>query len=184
MCGCIQMQSKWCAEGEMSSPSALHTLLRPWHLHSPHCNLISTSLVPGLKRIMLAWDRSSLELPAEIREETRGVAGVWGAASSLQPFKLQIKPQFKLQIQRWGDVWMAPRFLFVPPEISMSAICKMSLFSNSAHKSEDIYPQHILSSRSSPLSFLGSHIRQGQRGAAVKDADKLSDSLFKKKRAL
>lgn len=85
MCGCIKMQSKWCTEGEMSSPSALHTLLRPWLLHNPHCNLISISLVPGFRRITPAWDKSSLELPAWIGEDTRGVAGGWGAVSSLQP---------------------------------------------------------------------------------------------------
>lgn len=100
--------------------------------------------------------------------------------------KLQIKPQFKLQIQRWGAGLNGPAVSICPPplEISVSAICKMRLFSSSAHGSEDIYPQHILSSWSSLLSFLGSHIRQGQRGAAARDADKLSDSLFKKERAL
>lgn len=183
------MQSKWCTEGEMSRPSVLHTLLRAWHQHSPHCNLISTSLVPGFRRITLARDKSSVELPAWIVDVTR-VAGVWGALSSLQSssFKSNLNSNFKSNVEVTSEC--PCDFNLSPIEISLSAICKMWLFSNSAHESEDFYPQHILPSWSSLLSVLGLHIRQGQRGwggggwGAVRDADKLSDSLCKKERAL
>lgn len=88
------------------SPSALHTLLihceRLWHLHSPHCNLISASLVPGFRRIMLAWDESRLELPAWIGEERRGAAGCWSAVVRFSPHpSIQTSNQTSNPTMRW-----------------------------------------------------------------------------------
>lgn len=180
MCGCFKLQSKWCTEGEMSSPSALHTLLRAWNLHSPHCNLISTSLAPGFRRITPAWHKSSLELPAWIGEKTRGV---WGAVSSLQPssFKSNLNSNFKSNVEVTSD-WTCG--LDLSPQKSQCqqfARCHCSWECQCSWEWRYLSPTYFVKSL---LSFLGSHIRQGQRGAAVRDADKLSDSLFKKERAL
>lgn len=122
VCGCIKSECK--------RSSALHTLLidceRPWHLNSPPCNLISASLVPGFRRITLAWEESRLKLPAWIGEEK---AGCWGAVVCFSP---QPSIQTSNPMMSWYLNGRTIYFISFPPEISVSAIWETTTLSKTA----------------------------------------------------